>query len=369
MKKIGIITLWGSQDNYGQVLQCFALNRFLRDLGYEAYLVKNIDASRKKILSRLNRWVSYLEKPVNLIHAISLKNRQRKNKLINMAHPRNFDSFCEKYIPSTKVISNADLIKSPLNFDAFICGSDQIWNGLNSVNYLSFAPSSAKKISYASSMGGFRPVGRDLDLFKEYILNFDLISLREKSSVDYLSEKGVQNIFQFPDPSLLLSKNEYSSLFKSNVKRKKPYALLYLLGNKVNFDVEHFYSYAMEKDIDVVYVASQERFDNYCKEYPSIEEWLQLIDGAEMVVTNSFHGMMFSMIFKKKFIVIPLSGNISAMNNRVIDPLKKYNLTDRIYDGGKFNNYEKEPDFSLMEKKLSSEIDFVKQKLIQTING
>ena len=103
--------------------------------------------------------------------------------------------------------------------------------------------------------------------------------------------------------------------------------------NNIDFNIEEVYTFAKENSLKVVYVASQGRSDNYLKEYPTVERWLSLMNGAKYVITNSFHGTVFSILFKRNFMVIPLSGKDSRMNTRIENLLSNYDLMDRIYKG------------------------------------
>ena len=91
------------------------------------------------------------------------------------------------------------------------------------------------------------------------------------------------------------------------------------------------YAWARSRHIEVKYVASQGRQDAYDKIYPNVDEWLSLIRNARYVVTNSFHGMVFSIIFNKPFVVIPLARSFTRMNDRIFDTLSAVHLTERIY--------------------------------------
>ena len=125
---------------------------------------------------------------------------------------------------------------------------------------------------------------------------------------------------------------DYSSI-SIPVKQTTDYILLYLLGNDMDFDISSVYDWADKHHFAVKYVASQGRLDNYEKIYPNVDEWLGLIQSAKYVVTNSFHGTVFSVIMNRKFLTIPLSGAFTRMNGRVIDLLGRLGLESRIYSG------------------------------------
>lgn len=368
MKTIGIVTFWDSNDNYGQLLQNFALTFFLKKMNYEPFLIKSKVIKQRSITKKIKKLLSYFFSPLRLKHAIEYKIMKKNAAEANKSHPRGFDIFRKKYIPFTKEYTLQELYEEPPKFDVFITGSDQVWATLSPVFFLQFAPSSSKKIAYAASMGGFQPYGKDLETFKSYISNFDMVSLREQQSVDYLASQRVTNIICLPDPTLLLSAADYRHICNLKEKKSKPYVFLYLLGNKLDFNIKQIYEYAMQKKLDVIYVASQGRTDKFPKTYPTTEEWLELIENAEIIVTNSFHGTVFSMIFKKKFISILLSGQYTNTNNRITNILYKYGLERHIYNGS-LDSIDEYPNYHIFDKKLQEEIDFVKQKMYNTIEG
>lgn len=334
--KIGTITFWDSEENYGQILQCFALVRFLNNLGHNAVLVKN-----KKCIVK----GSILHKLFTLIDVISdwsfYSNLfKKKIEVTNIANrstniDRRFSDFKKRYIPSTdKIYEYDELLASDDIYDAYICGSDQIWSDLSPLMFLQFTKKS-KRISYAASFGGCKFTNRlDKRTLYKYLKSFDYVSVRESEGLDICNNFGI-TCDLVPDPTLLIDENVYSKIASNNNKysNEERYILLYLLGNEIDFEVKDVFMYADQLGYKVVYVASQGKRDEYNKENPSIEEWLWLYKHAEVIITNSFHGTVFSLIFHKKFLTILLKGEHSRMNNRIKELLNKYNLNDRIFDG------------------------------------
>ncbi|WP_173474957.1 polysaccharide pyruvyl transferase family protein [Fibrobacter succinogenes] len=367
MKKIGIVTFWNSQDNYGQLLQCFALSSFLKKMEYEPQLIKMRTVVKTTVFHKIVTFLTLLKTPSKLFYVLLEKKLVKKSRAMNDAHPRFFDDFRRKHIPSTDVIYIEDFFSNPLYFDAYITGSDQVWNSLSPLYFLQFAPNGAKKIAYAASMGGYKPNENERIALKNYVKDFDYVSLREKQALEFFKKYDVCQAECVPDPTLLLTKNDYKKLYEDKILfSRKPYILLYLLGNKLQFDVAKIYEYAKEKRLDVIYVASQGRTDKYSKEYPSIEGWLELVENAEMVVTNSFHGTVFSMIYRKRFTTLLLTGPFAKMNDRITDMLKKYGLEKQIFSGS-LDEYDKDVDYNLFESILFKEQMYVQQKLRNVI--
>lgn len=336
--KIGIVTFWNSEDNYGQILQCYALQRFLRDKGHDAFLIRYAPGRKINL-----KWV--LSLPCRIVRKISLRLFRRTefrfsqrfkemNRIVrqeNAAHPRHFSTFKERFIAVTsRVYDQYDIFTDPPGADAYIAGSDQVWGSVDPVYYLMFVPEGCKKIAYAPSFGGMKLAGSLRKKIKRYISGFDVLALRERQGVEICRELGRSDASLVPDPTLLLSVHDYSSI-AAPCLYSQDYLLLYLLGNEIDFDVAEVYAWARSRHIEVKYVASQGRQDAYDKIYPNVDEWLSLIRNARYVVTNSFHGMVFSIIFNKPFVVIPLAGSFTRMNDRIFDTLSAVHLTERIY--------------------------------------
>ena len=165
--KIGIVTFWNSEDNYGQILQCYALQRFLRDKGHDAFLIRYAPGRKINL-----KWV--LSLPCRIVRKISLRLFRRKefrfsqrfkemNRIVrqeNAAHPRHFSTFKERFIAVTsRVYDQYDIFTDPPGADAYIAGSDQVWGSVDPVYYLMFVPEGCKKIAYAPSFGGMKLAG------------------------------------------------------------------------------------------------------------------------------------------------------------------------------------------------------------------
>ena len=364
-KTIGVVTFWTSKDNYGQVLQCFALTIFLTKLGYSPKLIKCDLSEKTNLLHKIKTFLLLCMSPFKMYEVILNKKLRKKTTLTNASHPRKFDEFRSRYIPSTDIIHVRDISHKLPFFDAFVTGSDQVWGSLRPHYFLDFVPKGCKKIAYAVSMGGYKPLGKDLLDLKDLTSSFDYVSLREKQACDFFEHNKICKAECVPDPTFLLTRDDYKELYNGK-KNGKGYIFLYLLGNKSQFDLNQVYQYAKKNKLEVVYVASQGREDHYAKEYSTIEEWLALIENAEMVLTNSFHGTAFSIIYRKKFATMLLTGPFAKMNDRIVDMLKKYGLENRIFVGP-IEEYEENVDYSLFEKIQKEEIIRVKDMFLNVV--
>lgn len=331
--KVGIITFCSSKDNYGQILQCYALQQYLRKNGYGPFLIRyektSLQTERKSLISRL---ISYICKFPTYYNLFKQQRREKLYVKCSRNEERRFDDFVKNHIVcSERSYSGEDLLKEPPLADAYICGSDQIWGG-DYAYYLNFAPNDSKKIAYAASFGGRTSFTDEYTKEMRRLLHrFDFVGVREISGVETCVGLGVDAV-HVADPTLLLKKEDYD-LIRTSKERRRKYIFIYLLGNPTDLELCNVYDFAKRKQLDVIYVASQGQYDKYEKEYPTIGEWIDYIANAELVITNSFHGTVFSLIYSTPFITVPLSKGYERMNTRVFDLLSRAGLSDQIFSG------------------------------------
>lgn len=309
MKKIGIIT-WYSNLNYGTVLQAYALQKHLKDNhGADAYLI------------------AYLPNQENMLHTIEQKKEhlfyklvQKGKKLINdpskeydallkTEYKADYDKRVEEF---NTFLSNIKFVDAPSDmarledeFDAFICGSDQIWNPhiLDSNYYLNFVKSKPK-LSYATSFGINYLPNYAKPYIKDYLNDYKAISLREatcKEELEKLCERDVKIVC---DPTFLIDKNEWHTLSsEKNVNEK--YILTYFLGDtELSNSVLNKVQNSGIKNVILPSTLNTIKADkdNNFKLSPS--DFISLIENAEYIVTDSFHAVCFATIFEKNFCVL-----------------------------------------------------------------
>jgi hypothetical protein len=341
--KIGIMTFWWSDDNYGQLLQCYALQKYLRDAGHDAYLIRY---DPRNDYGKTPLWQKILKafNPIKLFNYLKYKLTYTYIEELNKQ--RNFDGFRNKYIKQSEKIylSYQELVDNPPDADVYIVGSDQVWNTFNlsvarSMNmlrayFLDFGKIKIKRIAYAASFGKERVADDFIQEISHLLKNFNYISVREKSGLNICRQCGIDTAELVPDPTLLLKADDYRSLYivEPIQQVKKPYCFLYMLSNTCNFSIPAVYNWANRKKLAVVYVTGNGRYDNHQKVYASIPEWLYYIDHAEYVITNSFHGAVFSLIFKKRFGIISLTGECTELNNRFYSLFEIFCIKERFID-------------------------------------
>jgi hypothetical protein len=343
--KIGIMTFWWFNDNYGQLLQCYALQKYLSDAGHNAYLIRydpRNDYEKAPVWERAIKAFN----PVKLSQFIyyKLENIIFYEKIEKTNNLRKFDSFRKQYIQQSEKIyySYKELVEKPPKADVYISGSDQVWNpdflafkrNKNRMKafFLDFGETGKRRIAYAASFGQERIADDFIQEIIPLLKKFDYVSVREKSGLDIIYRQCDIKAEWVPDPTMLLSAGIYRSLYQSMNPSddESPYCLLYMLRNECNFSIKSIYDWAKKLNIKVRYITGNLKHDKYEKIYATIPEWLYLIDKAKYVITNSFHGAVFSLLFKKEFGVIPLTGKYVGMNNRFDSLLETFGIEQRF---------------------------------------
>lgn len=351
--KIAILTFWSSNDNYGQLLQCYALQKYLKDLGHEVFTIRyhrknalnNSKLFFKKILRNLN--------PVYLIKKCIRKNNLKKIYYEEQKFNRQFDLFRQRYITFSKdYYFCKDLKNNPPDADIYIVGSDQVWNEdlikFSTGNYypayfLDFGSKNIKRLAYAVSFGKENLSASYSKYLHDALKKFDYISVREQNGIKLCNQLGISDVEFVCDPTLLVSADSYRKIYNENriEKREKRFLLLYILNNTFKFDLSKVYNFATSKKLEVVFVSGNGLVNIENRTFPTIPEWLWLIDNAEYIITNSYHCSIFSTIFHKQFGIIPLTGKQIGMNQRF------YTLFQFLGTGERFI-YEN--DFSILDK-------------------
>lgn len=366
--KIGIVTHWMAEDNYGGMLQSYALQRYLRNQGHDAFLIRFFinNSSNKSITVRIKTLLKELLIYFNLFPNAQEIKKERFNykEWIKL---RNFDDFRSNHIAlsSNVYFSLKEIQKNPPIADMYITGSDQVWAGdLNNPNiwifYLAFGSQKVKRISYAASFGfSFFP-GKNIDKFKELLGTFDMISVREKSGVEICKKNGF-NAARCIDSTFLLNREAYISLMAPQ-KHQGHYAYFYTVN--VSSPEEIYWSDIQgelcKKGVSSVvttgrgYSQAKEIFNDAYYDYASVEEWLSNIYYSDVVFTASFHGIAFSLILQKDFIYLPLKGRAGGGNNRVLDLLESANLSNRIAytSGDAITLLEEKIDYTQLDRSL-----------------
>lgn len=381
--RIGIVTYWSSSDNYGQQLQCFALQKYLIGLGHDTYLIKYMPTSHIPLWRRIARSIKY-----RLLVSSEQKEKDKKLKLIcernNLLNcRRGFKEFRDKYIKSTEIVYRniKELRNNPPDADIYICGSDQVWN--NSLKdpdtagwFLDFGKPTAKRISYAAS------IGRDIDSseinrFTKYLKNFNAISVREQKAYALCHQLGFDNSIIAIDPTLLLNSLAYDSIeIDSNGTdvAGKPYVFIYTLNIRTAEEIywDDFQKIIAKDGLQIRsvsssgYLPAQDLLPGIQNEQATIPEWLSLIKHSEYVITTSFHGVVFCLLYHKPFYAVLLQNEYSKGNDRIVSLLANVGLENRAIASTK--DIEKAHIADICWEEIDEKIHQFRKKSIDFLN-
>lgn len=327
-KKVGILTFM--QNNYGAVLQAYALQRYLRNISDYDVEVINFTTDWHLKSNRIyggtySNWVAklvfFILKTLRLRALLKRKNRTDvfKKSHINISS--------ERYT-SDEMILNKPPIK-----DIYITGSDQVFNPNGQyykVYYLGFDKNNARKVAYAPSFGVSNFTDEIKNKISNYILDFDALSCRESVGAEYLSAITNKIVPTVVDPTLLLTKQQWFNVaIKPNYKYK--YIFIYDLNGAENLvkiaqkirDVTDYKIVCLTGKVQKFYKVDKQIYD------AGPSEWLGWIANAEFVVTDSFHGTVLSTIFEKQFfsyIAVPQT------SSRIRNLLTNLSLQNRIVE-------------------------------------
>lgn len=306
--KIGIVTMYNNNFNYGGNLQAYALCRLCNEMGYEAYQIdyRNSSIIRFTLSSAKQFVLSLGEKNKNI------ENRKRIIKSFN------------RTIPHSKVYYKNTIQKANKEYDCFIAGSDQIWNPkwINQAFSLSFCDNTKYKFSYAASIGRTEINSAEKNIFLQFLKNYDGVSVREKNSVSLLADLSPVQPQWVLDPTFLLSKEDWDSVCDNSLLRNK-YIFCYFLRDDIGIRniAEEYAKYYNLKIVTLPFLSNTYRMcDDGFGDYQFFEvspyDFVSLIKNSECVFTDSFHAVAFSCIYQKQFYVINDS-KMGAMGDRI----------------------------------------------------
>lgn len=322
--KIGLLTM-PLIDNYGGIIQIAALYHFLETEGYTPYLIdKKYNLPKWKVI--IKTALEY--NPFYKIYDFNSYTRRRLYlKLINTF----IDSF---FVNKTNSIFNKrDLCNETKKFSAIIVGSDQVWRYKYVKNdyenyFLDFASNGIKKLSYAASFGVDEWEGPKETTLKvsKYLSDFNAISVREDSGVDLCkSVFNIENSEHVLDPTFLPEISFYNNLIISENHSEKVELFSYVLDKSVDKE-KYIENISKTLNLNISTINLENNFDNQNFK-PSIGEWLSHFKSAKYIITDSFHGMVFSIIFNKQFIAL---GNKGRGLSRFTSLLRLLGLEDRL---------------------------------------
>lgn len=341
LPKAGIITshYYFIKTNYGSLLQNFALQRYLEKMGLFPFLIRQEEISQP--ISFREKIKFYLLHPLQLFRRLFQKPaREAEEKAqriarFNREHPRPFESFISKHLNTTPITyDRVTLREHPPEADVYLAGSDQIWTLDDFDKLLNFAPP-GKRIAYAASANWGKQSKRWFIEARKELPYFTGISVRETEGREICQKAGMEQVEVVLDPTLLLDPSEYTSLVTAQSAYLPPDSIL---GYFLNTDAltEIYWNQILDSfkgnPLRIIPLQGPE----LCIPEDSIitpdpYEFIQAFKEAKNIITNSFHGTVFSIIMRKPFLSILQAGDTAIQNTRFFSLLKSLGLEDRIY--------------------------------------
>ena len=337
MKKIGILTFqYPENRNFGAILQSYAHLTLIKKINKHAEIINYIPNDYKNISLKI--------------------------KLLTRLESKWFKEFSDKFL---KVSNFENLETENQNYDVFIVGSDQVWRTKwlqEKVKhyFFDFVDNNKRKIAYAASFGvDFWEGDKKLtEKIKSLIKRFNSISVREESGIDICKEIfGIDNAVCVLDPTLMISKEDYQPILddwqdKSHLNKKYIAHMLLDDDEKLRNESQNIANYLKA---EINYIKGKYKkilWKNYFA-YNKVSQWLTYLKDAELVITDSFHCTVFSLIFHKKFVVV---ANPERGTARLETLLGKVGLGERFFtnieDVMKSGILDKEIDYNEVDKKL-----------------
>lgn len=359
MKKIGVFTIDPCIYNYGGLLQEYALFSSLVSSGYETEII-NYDVTSELNTFSYKRNLFYLT-PKKILHRIKMKLSRGilDDTTLDSKSCSLFDDFRNEYLSFSKKYMSNDIGTSSEAYDAFVCGSDQIWNpDFNIPSYfLNFVQDDKSKVIYAASIGVPDLTRVQRHVYKKLLKKLDWISVREHEAqtlIQSLSEKKVELVL---DPTLLLSKEEWKELIREedNQEKFEPYIFCYFLGANEE-KICAVKEFAQKNNLKVISVPFKNNI--FVKEFQTLQngigpkEFLDLINRAAYIVTDSFHACVFSIIFDKQFRVFTRKAGNTNMNGRICTLLKYIQKSDFLIEPKELSKIKIEENCSYDKRQI-----------------
>ena len=339
-EKIAIITITRG-TNFGNRLQNYALQAVLEDHSVRPHTIRTADAVGNSL------FLSKLKRLLRLPKVIITASRRRCY----------FKCFDIKYITIAKRIRYRGLNEHAFRdeYDAFIAGSDQIWNPTfwfnSDFDFITFADPS-KRYSYAASFGISDIPQKYREAYAERLSQMKEISVREESAKEIILKLTNRHAMVHVDPTMLLPAERYSKIEQAPRHLPDKYLLVYTLGV---FSAEYkafVAQVAKQKNLAVVELNESPDSAYY---HIGPQHFLYMLHHAEYICTDSFHGCAFSIIFHKQFTVFLRLGSENTMNSRIDTLLSKMELEDRLWGKLSLDDSLKPIPYDAVEKCLEKE--------------
>ncbi|MBE6763296.1 MAG: polysaccharide pyruvyl transferase family protein [Ruminococcaceae bacterium] len=377
MKKVGLITYYG--DNYGGVLQAYALQQMVRANHCSCELISNDflyqPNGTKKFWGKWANLTAILKDPKGYFAKRKVYHQyagQRKAKA------EKFRAFREQNLTvhKTGYTSYEQYVQNPPVYDVYLCGSDQIWNPNlycdNGFYFAGFAPETALKISYASSIGVSTVTKKQAAFMAPLLNRLDVISTREQKGADIIDAVSEKKATVVLDPTLLLNAEEWSAVAAPRMI-EEPYIFCYVFGERDYIETvkQTVKEQTGMKVVCIPFVPRELDSDDEKIFDAGPAEFISLIKHASLVLTDSFHATAFSINLKTPFLSLCRfsKSDKKGMNDRLVTILNTVGLRDRLVDANEpfsrefLFDIDFEKAHSLLDRKRQADRQFLSDAL------
>ena len=382
MKRVGILTIHNS-PNYGASLQSYALYKYVSQLpGIECEVI-DLHRPYENGDVKSNRFVPYRREPFSIKRSIKsalkkiLRRESKKVSFYSIGSKYKFDEFNKSIKLSRPYWGIDELYADPPCYDVYMTGSDQVWNPTQPYclepYFLTFVPQGKKKISFASSIGVTELLENEKQDFRRWLSSYDAISVREYQAKDLLASFVDKPVTQVADPTFLLDSVYWRNL-AVDYQKAEPYILLFTVGFDSNL-LQFAMKISNESGLRLIYLNQKlsEPIDGSCKVVNDAgpRDFLGLIAQSEMVLTDSYHATVFSLILKAKNFYAYI-GSYNKRGSRILDLLKTYKEESHLLSEALSENYtdlsKRKIDYQLVDRIYREEQmkahDFLKSNLL-----
>lgn len=360
--KVALLTI-NDYENYGNRIQNYAMEQILLQQGMQvttlyierdiASIKKNGNIKDKIVQSSFQEILYFLKNKVN--------NKIYRRKIIQKR--KLFQQFTNRYINESKnvICSAKELEKVSQEYDAFIVGSDQVWNpNYDDGRHLFFLPFQTDKIkvSVAASFGIEKISELVAGKYLPYLSGFQGISVREKSGVKILRNMGLDGSV-VADPTILFGVEKWKEQVKTHTKKEKKeeYIFVYFLGYRDSQVQRRIKTISREYQLEIIDVMDiRERY--YATTDPL--DFIQYISDAKLVITDSFHATVFSLLMQTSVVVCGRVTQSASLNTRIDDLLEMFHMDDCRYENMDWNNIFQNKCTSVDEIISEKKREFVK---------
>lgn len=370
MKRVGLVTSF-RELNYGAELQAYALQSIINSLGYECdivwiktFLSKHRDIRIRKVIMML---LKMLRHPSIIASTFNIYGKSFSEEYTD-GSKRYFEEFVQNNL-KVEYYTYSELKKSAKKYYKYVCGSDQIWNAnavyVDPLYYLQFAPRE-KRVAYAPSFGGDYVPDYNKKAIKKFLEGFDTISVREEAGKRICAELINKDVQVVLDPTLLLDKEQWIERFDLS-KSEDEYILVYFLNkpNPILIDILNIINPNKIKVIEIPYKHGLD--EDFINVDAGPIEFLNLVYNAKYVITDSFHGTVFSIIFNKQFYTVKRDyGMKQEQSERLKSLLGMLNLKGHyITDKFEIDEIDYSGVNEIMNNERNKSLDYLRTELLR----